>query len=120
MNLRTAITQHLQWKHRLALLVAGEDRSVPDPELVALPDQCELGGWLQGEGQRVFGSHPTFLDLQETHAAFHRTSAQVLRLVAEGRWLEAERAFDWDFRPVYAESMRSLLRLRDLLEPQAA
>lgn len=116
MNLRQAITQHMQWKFRLDLLVAGYSRETLDPERVELEESCELGRWLATEGERTYGSNPAFLILQRTHAEFHRCAADIVRLCQAGRREEAERSFDWDFRPRYTEAMRALLRFRTIHE----
>ncbi len=116
MDLRLAITQHMQWKFRLDLLVAGYSRETLDPERVELEESCELGRWIAGEGERTYGSNPVFLTLQRTHAEFHRCAAEIVRLYHAGRRAEAERSFDWDFRPVYTEAMRALLRFRNIHE----
>lgn len=120
MNLRIAITQHMQWKFRLDLLVAGYSRETLDPDLVALAGSCELGGWIAEEGERNHGSNPAFRSLKRTHAEFHRCAGEIVRLCLAGRRAEAERAFDWDFRPVYTEAMRAMLRFRCILEAEPA
>lgn len=115
MNLRLAITQHMQWKFRLDLLVAGYSRETLDPEQVAQEEGCELGRWIAAEGERTHGSDPAFRSLQRTHAEFHRCAAEIIRLCLAGRREEAERAFDWDFRPSYTEAMRAMMRFRGVL-----
>ncbi len=114
MDLRQAITQHMQWKFRLDLLVAGYSRETLDPDRVEREDSCDLGLWIAGEGERTYGSNPAFLSLQRTHAEFHRCIARVIRLQQAGRNADVERSFDWDFRPAYTEAMRALLRFRSI------
>lgn len=120
MDLRLAITQHMQWKFRLDLLIAGYSRETLEPEAVGAEASCELGRWISTEGERRHGSQPAFRSMQRTHAEFHRCAAEIVRLCRSGRRAEAERAFDWDFRPIYTEAMRAMLRFRAVYDLDSA
>lgn len=82
MDFDDAIVSHLKWKIRLHDFLSGKGGKL-DSATAADARVCELGQWIDGEGQR-YQETPDYRDLKEKHAAFHRVAAEVLRLAESG------------------------------------
>lgn len=76
MDFNEAVAVHTRWKMRLASYALKPDRSLC-VKLVASTDQCELGQWLEGEGNK-YSRLPEFTDLMASHARFHQASAEIV------------------------------------------
>jgi methyl-accepting chemotaxis protein len=83
MNFDQAISAHVQWKSKLAAYIAKPDHSL-HAEIIAKDDQCELGKWIHGEGQKV-AKMPDFQKLVADHARFHAAAADVVRKADAGQ-----------------------------------
>jgi hypothetical protein len=79
-----AITEHQRWNARLAACVCGQSDEKYDAQLVVKVDQCRLGQWLLGDGDKTYGALPVFADLCKAHAEFHRHAAQIVCLLDAG------------------------------------
>jgi len=78
-----AIVMHSQWITELKIAI--EDGSSKfDPEVVATDNRCEFGKWLYDGFPRDAKIGGSFEPIRETHAAFHRTAAEILRLALSG------------------------------------
>ena len=77
---------HAQWIARLREFIYGVGEM--DSDIVAQDDKCELGQWIHGAGKR-YQKLEEFRRAKETHKAFHRRAAKVVRMVNRGRRLEA-------------------------------
>lgn len=81
----TAIDAHLKWKERLQDHINGRSQEGLTIETVTRDDQCPLGIWLKGEGQRHYGHLPGFDAVVTTHTNFHRVAGNVLAAAGHGR-----------------------------------
>jgi methyl-accepting chemotaxis protein len=85
----SAINAHRDWKVRLRQAIA--DRAKLDADTICRDDQCPLGRWLHGDGQRRWGARPTFVALLDKHAQFHEAAGDVARRINGGQYEQAER-----------------------------
>ncbi len=83
LNFDNAITAHAKWKLTLSCYIARPDRSLT-PTTVEKPDGCELGKWLNGEGQK-YSKTPEFSTLVSEHTRFHKAAADVIRQADMGK-----------------------------------
>lgn len=90
-NISKAISAHGRWKERLAHAI-WSGRSDFNPDVVKLPDQCELGMWLYGHdispGAKASAVYQRVVDV---HAQFHVQASAVLSLALRGDMIEAEK-----------------------------
>lgn len=73
-----AIEWHMKWRHDLEAFVAGQSAPVSQAVNVSRDDACQLGQWLHGEGDRIYGMRPDFQQLVQEHAHFHLCAADLL------------------------------------------
>lgn len=83
MNFEEAMRCHVRWKMKLALYLSKPDHSL-DASVVALPNECELGKWIYGEGQK-YSNIPEFAALVSNHASFHTAAGEVVRKADAGQ-----------------------------------
>ena len=88
MNFDEAITAHSQWRIRLQSVIAGTSKEDLDPAVVCRDDKCALGQWIYGEA-KIYVNLLEYDTLKISHAEFHQSAAQVLRLSAAGKLAEA-------------------------------
>jgi methyl-accepting chemotaxis protein len=84
-----AIEAHRQWKVKLRQAIAA--RGKLDSATICRDDQCPLGKWIHGPGGSQWGARPTFVELLNTHAEFHRTAGKVAQEINGGHYAQAER-----------------------------
>jgi hypothetical protein len=85
-NFEKWMAAHRNWRRRLTGYILGTSAEEFDEAVVCRDDRCELGAWIQGEGDRLFGKLPEFAILREHHTAFHRSAGQIVHIhKAEGR-----------------------------------
>ena len=89
MNFSAAIRAHANWRLRLSTCCQANAKETIDIQTLAKNDACDLGKWLCGEGRR-YASDPRFGELINTHAAFHRHSAEIAAMARNGKRKEAE------------------------------
>ena len=68
---------------KLAVYLSKPDYSL-DASVVALPNECELGKWIYGEGQK-YSNIPEFAALVSNHASFHTAAGEVVRKADAGQ-----------------------------------
>jgi methyl-accepting chemotaxis protein len=83
-----AIQAHRQWKVRLRQAISRHERL--DAETLCRDDACPLGRWLHGPGGVRWGGKPSFVDLVDRHAGFHRAAGDVARRINAGDYQRAE------------------------------
>ncbi len=88
-NFMTAIEAHVRWKIRLEAYIDGTSTEQLDADVICKDDQCPLGKWIYSSGKDRYGDHEGFIDLRETHAKFHQSAGDVVRLVDQGKHKEA-------------------------------
>lgn len=93
-NFQDAIQAHLKWKGRLKNYVDGISTEKLDHAVVCKDNQCPLGKWIYGPGQK-HNHLPNFAALKREHALFHEAAGAIVlavqkndknaaRLLAEG------------------------------------
>src|ERR1019366_8215768 len=75
---------HVRWKMKLAVYLSKPDHSL-DASVVASPNECELGKWINGEGQQKYSNIPEFAALVSSHASFHKAAGEVVRKADAGQ-----------------------------------
>ena len=74
-----AIEAHVRWKVRLENYIDGTTTEKLDVAIVGMDNQCPLGKWIYGPGGDKYNANPLFQEIRETHADFHKCSADVMR-----------------------------------------
>lgn len=84
-DFKTAIVAHLAWRSKLTKYIENPDGSL-NHEVVCLDNQCPLGKWIHGEGQKIKPLHQdTFIKLTHSHAKFHQCAGHIIKLVNNGK-----------------------------------
>lgn len=86
-----AITAHIDWKMKLNNYMTHPDGSLK-PEKVCLDNACALGTWIYGDGQGFRTTNPQlFESLRSSHGEFHKTAANIIKLIDKGQVGEAKK-----------------------------
>lgn len=88
-DFNAAISAHLDWKMKLSKYLEKPDHSL-EPDKVCKDNVCILGQWIYGDGQKYI-SNPTHEHLRVAHAHFHKTAADIIRLINDGNFKEADK-----------------------------
>ena len=110
MNLNAAINAHVAWKQRLSKCLAGGDEKL-DPSVVGRDDQCDLGKWIHGDGQRL-ASDTDFRSLMTQHAVFHTRAAEVVEMCRRGDKSAARQMMDGGYAAAANAVIRTLGTLK--------
>ncbi|MEQ1916023.1 MAG: CZB domain-containing protein [Gallionella sp.] len=94
LNFKTALEAHIKWKMRLLGVVDGTGSEVLDPRIISQDNQCVLGKWLYGQGNRDFGSNAEFKELVTAHTNFHKCAGHVLDLALDGKTEDARQEIE--------------------------
>lgn len=90
-NITKAISAHGQWKDRLAHAI-WSGASDFNPDVVKLPDRCELGAWLHGGDIAADAKASAYYQKAvDVHARFHVEASAVLSLALQGDMAQAEK-----------------------------
>jgi hypothetical protein len=84
-----AIEAHVRWKVRLEAYLSGTSSEKIDPTVVEKDNQCVLGKWIYGSGGAHYHGNPLVAELTQTHAAFHKCAADIVRKADRGEITEA-------------------------------
>lgn len=84
----SAVSAHLDWKMKLSRYLEKPDHTL-DPEKVCLDNTCALGKWIYGDGQK-YSNLATHEQLRGAHAHFHKTAANIITLIHNKNFKEAE------------------------------
>jgi methyl-accepting chemotaxis protein len=88
MDFDGAIAAHSAWKAKLSAYLRNPDKSL-SAATIGMDNQCALGQWLHGEGQK-YSSDAEFADLQKEHANFHRAASDLVRRADLGEKVSEE------------------------------
>ena len=84
MDLNEAIRKHARWKTWFQQAVsAGEPLDVA---ILAKDNQCDLGKWLYGEAQSLYGMRPSHALCLTRHAAIHVEAARIAAVYPKTRF----------------------------------
>lgn len=89
MDLDHALESHVAWKVHFRMAIF--DQGTVDAACVGRVDCCDLGRWLQGEGQARWGGLEAFGDCVARHREFHAAAGRIARAINGGRLEEASR-----------------------------
>jgi len=106
-----AIAAHQAWKARLKAVLDGTSTETLDPAVVGQDDRCTLGLWMHGPGKQCCAHLPSFPELQDRHAGFHRMAGQILTEAAAGRRQQAQALLDHEFTQLSREVIAILSQL---------
>lgn len=84
LNFRTAIDAHAKWKARLSRYVEGTSTEILHAETICKDNECVLGKWIYGAGQKQYGKNPLFENLRIEHRRFHECACEVIKEVDNG------------------------------------
>lgn len=91
MNFDDAIKAHVSWKIRLKQYIQKPDRSY-SAEVVSQDNLCDLGKWIHGEGEALYGKNPDFTHLKSEHAEFHKAASNIIKKADSGHNVTEELA----------------------------
>ena len=89
MDLNEAIRKHARWKAWFQQAVS--DGEPMDAAILAKDNQCDLGKWLYGEAQALYGMRPAHALCLTRHAAIHVEAARIAAVLNAQCRDEAER-----------------------------
>ena len=115
MDIDHAMQAHVNWKTRLKEYCSSKRTENLDPNMIGKDNQCELGKWIQGEGNSEYGTLPDFAELKTTHAMFHRSASEIVRLANSNNIPEAQRRLgdpESDFRKKTTQVIGILMRIK--------
>lgn len=92
-QLGQAMAAHGAWKSRLRA-AALRDAETLDPEVIARPDACVFGRWLDMLERSGNADAAEIRAVRSAHVAFHRVAGQVAHKIREGRTESALAALD--------------------------
>jgi methyl-accepting chemotaxis protein len=97
-------------------VIDGTSTEAINPNIVANDDQCVLGKWLYGEGEKQFKNQPEFQKVVTSHSYFHRCAGHTLALALDGKNQEAATEItSGEFAKASLDVSRHLMHLwRDL------
>ena len=75
-----AIAAHIKWKTRLNQFIDGTSSEKLDSATVGMDNQCTLGKWIHGEGEK-FKNTANYENLLTKHAHFHRCAGDIVKKV---------------------------------------
>ena len=105
-----AVEAHIKWKIRLQKHLDGTSQEKLNPEVICLDNQCTLGQWIYGDGQK-FKDLEGFEELRATHANFHKCASEVVRKTDAGEKPHAERIFKDEYAHLSKTITRMLVKM---------
>lgn len=112
MNFDDAIRAHVDWKLRIRMFLADQGEPLSS-DVAARDNVCKLGQWLHGEGAK-YAADPSYPELKEAHARFHKAAAEVLRVAERGDKRGAEARLEGaDYTKSSSAVVAAILKIRD-------
>jgi hypothetical protein len=88
-----AIAQHGLWKSRLLKSIETKNNEF-DINIVKTDNNCEFGKWLYNTIPNELRNSTSYSNTVKYHAEFHKKTAEVLQLIANGQMEEAKMAIN--------------------------
>ncbi|HET8707642.1 MAG TPA: CZB domain-containing protein [Pseudomonadales bacterium] len=119
MDLDRAMIEHGNIKFQFRSAIAKKQQIEID--VIASDCHCELGRWLNREGQGKHGALPAFRALLQTHRDFHKLAGRVAVMVNEKRYNAVDVAISGDTSYVRASQAmgRAAFQLKQTLKHQS-
>lgn len=114
----SAINAHIDWKMKLSKYLEKPDGTLK-ADHVCKDNVCMLGKWLYGEGsgyQDQFSS--VFNSLKESHAQFHKTAGEIIRLIESNNTRAAVQLLspDGQYGEISTKTVGLIRQLKSLVE----
>jgi hypothetical protein len=90
-----AIAQHGLWKSKLLKSIESKSNEF-DINIVKTDNNCEFGKWLYNSIPNELRNTENYNRTLKHHADFHKKTAEVLQLIANGRSEEAKTAINME------------------------
>jgi hypothetical protein len=84
---------HAAWKSRLFNAVQS-GHCTSDPAIVATDNNCDFGKWLYEEIDPALKKDRHYQEIIKLHAEFHKSAAEIVKMVKSGRLDEAMAQLD--------------------------
>jgi methyl-accepting chemotaxis protein len=114
-NLDDAIAAHIKWKHRLNQYIDGTSTEILDTAVVSKDNQCALGKWIYGDGEKHKNSM-YYGDLVTKHANFHLCAGAVVNKVKEHDKVGAEALLKGEFAIIAKDTVSTIMNLKKDIE----
>jgi methyl-accepting chemotaxis protein len=114
-NLDDAIAAHIKWKHRLNQYIDGTSTEILDSAVVSKDNQCALGKWIYGDGEKHKNSM-YYGELVAKHANFHLCAGAVVNKVKEHDKVGAEALLKGDFAIIAKDTVTTIMNLKKDIE----
>jgi methyl-accepting chemotaxis protein len=92
LKLDNAILAHHVWKNKLRAAIASKAQL--DADTFSRDDCCDIGQWLRGEGEALYGQKPEFTALLQKHKAFHTEAGKVATQINAANYVQAAHMID--------------------------
>ncbi len=106
MDLDSAIHTHVCWHAILTNAIA--ERGRLSEIMIAMDNQCDLGRWLHGEGNKHYAHLASYHTCLALHAAFHQCAGEVAALINASDYARAEAMIE--FGSPYLDISAALIR----------
>lgn len=116
-----AIAAHIDWKMKLSKYLEKPDGSLQHQN-VCQDNACALGKWLYGDGQKFKEQHEKiFEELRHSHAGFHKTAGEIIKLINDGQKVEAERLLrpGGSYIQISEKTVTLINQLKNLVNPES-
>jgi methyl-accepting chemotaxis protein len=87
-DLNAAIQKHAEWKFKFRNAIFSNEPM--DAVAISQDNRCEIGKWLHGEAQTLYGKSPAYARCLADHAAFHAEAGKVAAAINQKKQNEAE------------------------------
>jgi hypothetical protein len=105
-----AVDAHIKWKIRLQKHLDGTSKEQLNPDLICQDNQCTLGKWIYGDGQK-FKDMKGFEELRLVHSDFHQCASEIIRKTDNGHKSYAEALFKSKYATLSKDITRMLVRM---------
>lgn len=113
LDIDVAIASHENWKIRLQAHLNGTSTETLHAETICFDDQCDLGKWIYGPGQRL-GHYPGFQALINHHKMFHYSASNVVSLHNAGKNKEAQSLLNLQFENFSKDVIEDLQMMKKI------
>jgi methyl-accepting chemotaxis protein len=114
----SAINAHIDWKMKLSKYLEKPDGSLK-ADHVCKDNVCILGKWLYGDGSHFQSQFPSvFTNLKGSHAEFHKTAGEVIRLIESNNTKAAVKLLSPDgaYAAISSKTVALINELKGLVE----
>lgn len=111
MNFDDAIAAHIKWKVRLNQFIDGTGTEKLDSNVVCKDNVCDLGKWIYGDGAKHKVA-PSYKNLVNLHANFHKCAAEVVKKVETGDKNSAKTMLSGPFANASKDTIGAIMQLK--------